>query len=76
MIEKTVIILGAGASKDYGFPVGNALIKNILNNEKTGAAHIETLDLRQRQYAGIGNRICELVSLELLYQTDNILRAK
>lgn len=36
MIEKTVIILGAGASSDYGFPVGNMLIKNILDEEEHG----------------------------------------
>jgi|GEM_PF-3332343 len=36
MIEKTVIILGAGASSDYGFPVGQTLIKNILNEEEHG----------------------------------------
>jgi hypothetical protein len=36
IIEKTVIVLGAGASSDYGFPVGNALIKNILNEEEHG----------------------------------------
>ena len=36
IIEKTVIILGAGASSDYGFPVGNTLIKNILDEEEHG----------------------------------------
>lgn len=36
MIEKTVIIIGAGASSDYGFPVGNQLIKNILDEEEHG----------------------------------------
>jgi hypothetical protein len=36
MIEKTVIILGAGASRDYGFPDGNTLIKNILIEEDHG----------------------------------------
>lgn len=30
--SKTVFILGAGASVPYGFPVGEALMKNIINN--------------------------------------------
>lgn len=30
--EKTLLILGAGASKDYGFPTGNELIKDIIYN--------------------------------------------
>ncbi len=36
IIEKTVIILGAGASSDYGFPVGNTLIENILETKNFG----------------------------------------
>jgi len=32
--EKTVLILGAGASVDYGFPTGSDLIKDILGNRK------------------------------------------
>jgi hypothetical protein len=61
MIEKTVIILGAGASKDYGFPVGNALIENILNKEENGfCTYRETNEL------GTQNRIFDFKDLEQL----------
>jgi hypothetical protein len=33
--EPTVIILGAGASLDYDFPLGDALVKNIINGLRT-----------------------------------------
>ena len=33
--EDTLLILGAGASHDYGFPTGEELIKNILSTEGT-----------------------------------------
>ena len=29
-MENTVIILGAGSSKTYGFPTGNELLENII----------------------------------------------
>jgi len=29
--EKTVLVLGAGASVDYGFPSGQQLLEDILN---------------------------------------------
>ncbi|MDX2082377.1 MAG: SIR2 family protein [Rickettsiales bacterium] len=61
MIEKTVIILGAGASKDYGFPVGNALIKNILNNEENGFC-----TYRDTNELGTQNRIFDFKDLEQL----------
>lgn len=61
MIEKTVIILGAGASKDYGFPVGNALIKNILNKEENGFC-----TYRDTNELGTQNRIFDFKDLEQL----------
>jgi hypothetical protein len=30
--DNTVLILGAGASMDYGFPSGKQLIENIINH--------------------------------------------
>lgn len=61
IIEKTVIILGAGASSDYGFPVGNQLIKNILNNEENGfCTH------RENNERGTQNRIFDFKNLEQL----------
>ncbi len=33
IIEKTVIVIGAGGSHPYGFPTGNDLISDILNRE-------------------------------------------
>ncbi len=41
IIEKTVILLGAGASNPYGFPTGNELIKNILGHEERGRFYFD-----------------------------------
>lgn len=34
-MAKTVIVLGAGASRDVGFPLGEGLIDNIINNHQS-----------------------------------------
>ncbi len=46
MIEKkTVLVLGAGASKDYGFPLGKELVKEICDNIYPNSVWVNTLPL-------------------------------
>jgi hypothetical protein len=55
IIEPTVLILGAGASADYGFPTGRKLLLDICTNANPGGElhnlngrwGIDTLDIQQ-----------------------------